>query len=186
MPGAGMMLYVRGNRGSMWGMMKGLGRPLAWVLALGLGCLTASAHEDTMLELKDGKLVVSEEWREFRKMPEEYLPMEYDAATHRVRVGKREMRMIEFLKAFFPEDGKYKISFSASWYHDFESPGSLPPYLLIKIEPEGRQFRYELLLNMKELDVEVELGGGSSRGLPVDLSEWREEIRKSITVVEKK
>ena len=156
-------------------------RPLAWLLALGLGCLTASAHSDLVLKLKEGKLVApAGEIAE--KIPEEFQPMEYDAATHRVRIGKREMRLIPYLTSLFPDDGKYKIHFSTSWYHD---PGILPPYLLIRIEPEGRQFSYHLLLNMKDLsvihlEVEVDLGGGSSRAFPVDLRRWEKEIRESV------
>lgn len=174
--------------------MKGVFKSLAWCLALGLGCLTASAHTDTMLELKDGKLVmVKDGLRDDWKIPEEYLPMEFDAAAHRVRIGKREMTLIPYLAEFFPEDGRYKLRFSSSWYHEgLGIPGTaLPPYLAIDIEPEGRQFSYHLLLNMKDLDVikmemVLDLGDGSKRYVSVDLSGWREEIQKSIKVVEEK
>jgi hypothetical protein len=168
-------------------MMKRFFRSLAWSLALSLGCLTASAHEDVVLELKDGKLVAPAAEGD-EKVPQEFLPMEYDAATHRVRIGKHEMKMCEYFASLFPDDGKYKIRFSSSWYHDSET---LPPYLLIRIEPEGRQFAYELLLNMKDLSVisltvALDLGGGSSRDFPVDLSGWEEEIQKSIKTVDGK
>lgn len=174
-------------------MMKRLRRPLAWFLALAFGCLTASAHTDTMLELKDGKLVIEKNEVMRTEIPGEYLPMEFDAVTHRVRIGKREMKMIPFLAEFFPEDGKCKLRFSSSWYHEgLGIPGTeLPPYLAIDIEPEGRQFTYELLLNMKELDViklevVLDLGGGTRKSMPVDLSYWRKDIRESIKVVGKK
>ncbi|MEK7951701.1 hypothetical protein [Luteolibacter soli] len=163
-------------------------RSLAWILALSLGGLTASAHEDVVLELKEGKLVVSAEDAADMKVPAEYLPMEYDAATHRVRIGKHVMKMIPYFTSLFPENGKYKIHFSASWYHDLDT---LPPYLLIRIEPEGRQYNYHLLLNMKDLsviqmEVALELGDGGTRYLPVDLSMVEKEMKESIKPVEEK
>jgi hypothetical protein len=183
-----MELYPHADHWSIRSMMRRLLRSLGWILALSLGCLTASAHEGVVLELKEGKLVLSEDEYGEMKVPKEFLPMEYDKATHRVRIGKREMKLIEYFTSLFPEDGKYKVSFSSSWYHESET---LPPYLVINIEPEGRQFSYHLLLNMKDLsviylEVLLDLGGGGRRYMPVDLSRWEKEIRESVKTIEEK
>jgi len=167
-------------------MITGFRKLWVWLVVLALGCLTASAHTDVVLELKDGKLVAPVEEFDTYKVPEEFLPMEYDAVTHRVRIGRREMKLIPYFTSLFPEDGKYKVRFSTSWYHDL---ALLPPYLQIRIEPEGRQFHYELLLNMKDLSViylelDLDLGGGARRCFPVDLKHWEKEIAESIKPVD--
>ena len=96
------------------------------------------------------------------------------------------MKLAPYFQSLFPDDEKFEVHFSASWYHDLTL---LPPYILVHIKPSGRQFSYRLLLNLKDLSViqfsvEVELGGRSTREFPVDLRTWKEEIEASVTPVE--
>ncbi len=156
------------------------------LLAVWLVCGSAYAHTDVPLKLTpDGKLVADPQ---DRKVPQEFQPLEYVKGEHLIRIGNYSMKLAPYFQSLFPDDGKYKVHFSASWYHDLSL---LPPYLLMRIEPEGRQFSYRLVLGLKDLSViqfsvEVDLGGGSSRDFPVDLSYWEKEIKESVSTNEKR
>ncbi len=159
------------------------------LLAMWLVCASAYAHTDVPLKpTADGRLVADSQ---DMKVPQEFQPLEYVKGVkgeHVIRIGDHSMKLAPYFESLFPDDGKYKVHFSTSWYHDLSL---LPPYLLMRIEPEGRQFSYHLLLNMKdlsviELSVVVDLGGGSTRDFPVDLSNWEKEIKESVTTNKKK
>ena len=131
---------------------------------------------------EDGNLVADSQ---DMKVPKKFEPLRYDKEEQIIRIGNHSMKLAPYFRSLFPDDGRYKIHFSTSWYHDLTL---LPPYMLMRIEPEGRQFDYRLLLNLRDLSViefsiEVDLGGGSSRYFPVDLSNWEKEIKESVTVL---
>ena len=154
-----------------------------WLLATWLVCLSAYAHTDVPLKItEDGSLVADPE---DMKVPKRFQPLQYDQKEQLIRIGDHRMKLAPYFRSLFPDDGKYKVHFSTSWYHDLTL---LPPYILMRIEPEGRQFHYDLLLSLKDLSViefsvEVDLGGGSSRYFPVDLTHWEREIKDSVTVL---
>jgi hypothetical protein len=151
-----------------------------------LSWASAEAHTDVQLKLVAGGKLVAD--TQHRKIPQEFLPLEYSEEEQVIRIGKHRMKLAPYFQSLFPDDGDYKVRFSTSWYHDLTL---LPPYMLVHIEPSGRQFSYRLLLSLKDLSVikfsvEVDLGGKSTREFPVDLSNWKEEIEASVTPVETK
>jgi hypothetical protein len=160
--------------------------PVLWLLATWLVCASAQAHTDVPLKLTDdGNLVADPQ---DMKVPKKFLPLRYDKEEKLIRIGNRTMKLAPYFRSLFPDDGKYEVHFSTSWYHDLSL---LPPYMLMRIEPDGRQFHYDLLLSLKDLSViefsvEVDLGGGSSRYFPVDLTHWKTEIEESVTVLKNK
>jgi hypothetical protein len=85
------------------------------------------------------------------------------------------------LKSLF--DQPYDLRIFASWYHDRKI---LPPYLLLRIQPKKKDFRYELLLSLDtlalvQLSVVLQESDSATRRLPIALSDAeKEEIRKSI------
>ena len=139
-----------------------------------LAWTSADAHTDVPLKLvADGKLVADSQ---NSKVPLEFQPLEYLKKEQVIRIGKHRMKLAPYFQSLFPDDEKFEVHFSASWYHDLTL---LPPYMLVHIKPSGRQFSYRLLLNLKDLSViqfsvEVELGGRSTREFPVDLRTWKE------------
>ena len=144
------------------------------------------AHEEVSFKFApDEKRLVSSD--KDMKIPAEFQPIEFHRAKNLIRIGNHRMKLIPYFQSLFPKDGKYAIHFSASWYHD---PNLLPPYLIVRIEPEGRQFKYELVLNLRDLsvvhfEVVVELDKNAIRYFPVDLSARMKEIKESVSVVEK-
>ena len=163
--------------------MKMPNTPVLWLLAAWLVCASSYGHTDVPLKIaEDGSLVADSK---DMKVPEKFKPLRYDKENQTIRIGNRSMKLAPYFRSLFPDDGKYKVRFSTSWYHDL---ALLPPYMLMRIEPEGRQFHYDLLLSLNDLSViefsvEVDLGGGASRYFPVDLSHWDKEIKESVTVL---
>ena len=141
-------------------------------------CLTLAlpsalqAHEDTIIQLKGTNLI---------GLPKNYSPAEFDAKAFRLRIGSHAMTFSPFLKCFFDEPHQLRIS--ASWYHE---RSTLPPYLLLHIQPKKKDFSYGILVNMDTLDVievsvTLRVSDTTTRNLRVALSDrQKEEIRKSI------
>src|SRR5437868_4248464 len=95
------------------------------------------AHEDTFIELKGSTLI---------GLPARYGPAEFDSKTFKIRIGNHATTLDPYLQSFF--ETPHDLRFSASWYH---SPKTLPPYLLLRIQPVKRPFHYEILLNLDTL-----------------------------------
>jgi hypothetical protein len=130
------------------------------------------AHEDTIIGLENKKLV---------GLPKEYTPAELDLKNFRIRIKDHAMVFSPLLKSLF--DQPYDLRIFASWYHDRKI---LPPYLLLRIQPKKKDFRYELLLSLDtlalvQLSVVLQESDSATRRLPIALSDAeKEEIRKSI------
>jgi hypothetical protein len=130
------------------------------------------AHEDTIIGLESGKLI---------GLPKEYTPAELDLKGFRIRIKDHAMAFSPFLKSLFDEP--YDLRIFASWYHDRKI---LPPYLLLRIQPKKKDFRYELLLSLDtlallQLSKVLQESDSTSRYLPIALTDTqKEEISKSI------
>jgi hypothetical protein len=144
-----------------------------------IGCLlilfwsnSLLAHEDTIIGLDNNRLV---------GLPKEYTPAELYLKGFRIRIKDHAMTFSPFLKSLFDEP--YDLRIFASWYHDRKI---LPPYLLLRIQPKKRDFRYELLLSLDtlvllQLSKVLQESDSTSRHLPIALSDaQKEEINKSI------
>jgi hypothetical protein len=135
-------------------------------------CNSLLAHEDTLIGLETKKLV---------GLPKEYTPAELDLKNFRIRIKDHAMVFSPLLKSLF--DQPYDLRIFASWYHDRKI---LPPYLLLRIQPKKKDFRYELLLSLDtlalvQLSVVLQESDSATRRLPIALSDAeKEEIRKSI------
>src|SRR5688572_4628269 len=100
-----------------------------WIL-LGfvLGPLTGpslSAHEDTIVQLRSGRLL---------RLPVAYQPATFSFTDRRLAIGKHHVSIPACVWRHFAAAGPTEIKFSASWYHD---PATLPPYLVLS-GPESR------------------------------------------------
>lgn len=130
------------------------------------------AHEDTIIGLENKKLV---------GLPKEYTPAELDLKGFRIRIKDHAMEFSPFLKTLF--DQPYDLRIFASWYHDRKI---LPPYLLLRIQPKKKDFRYELLLSLDtlvllQLSKVLQESDSTTRRLPIALSDAeKEEVKKSI------
>jgi len=147
-------------------------RTVTWAILISAWPVLLHAHEDRIIQLKGTTLF---------GLPQDYTPAELDLEASRLRIGKHEMTFSPFLKELFEKPHDLRVS--ASWYH---APGILPPYILLHIQPKKKDFAYELLLNLRTLDV-IELSvvlqtsGSSSWRLPIALrDEWTKDIKKSI------
>ena len=139
---------------------------------------SAHAHQDRIIVLENNNLV---------GLPAEYQPAQLDLKASKLRIKNHEMDFSPYVKSFFEEE-PYEIQISSSWYH---TRSSLPPYLQIRIIPEDKDYRYQLLFNMNTLeiiDIEVViLRERTSRGFPVALSELQtKSIKESIKEVKDK
>lgn len=132
--------------------------------------LQLHAHQDTPIQLKGTTLV---------GLPKDYAPAEFDMKASRLRIGKHEMTFSPFLKNFFEQPHDLRIS--ASWYH--EPAIMMPPYMLLHIQPKKKNFAYELVLNLRTLEI-IELyvvlhtSDSSKWHLPIRV---RDELTKDIT-----
>jgi hypothetical protein len=91
------------------------------------------------------------------------------------------MTFSPLLKGLF--DQPYDLNIFASW--DLEVEG-FPAYILLRIQPKLKDFGYDIILDLRTLDV-IELSvvlhdsGSSSRTLPIALNDlWKKDIRESI------
>lgn len=154
--------------------MKMIRLVLAVLAICFLGALSASAHMDTIIELEDGKLV---------GLPEEYQPAEFDIEKGALRLGPRVFQFSEYLRSLFPKDGRYKLSFSSSWYHsDYVD---MPSYLAIDIRPRGKDFHYHLLIDMDKaelmyLNVVLQLDKNTTRDMRIDLKSGQGGVTRRV------
>ncbi len=124
---------------------------LLGTFALLIGVTPLSAHQDTVIELKDGKLL---------DLPEEFQPAAFDLDKKTLIISGKALQFPDSLQALFPDDRPvdqlgepnpvkgipHTLKFSASWYH---GPSLLPPYLLITITPNDRDFESEILVDIE-------------------------------------
>ncbi len=147
-----------------------------WIALLVVCVPLLQAHEDTLIKLDGSKLV---------GLPADLSPAELDLKEFRLRIGENELTFPPLLKDFFQQP--HDLQVSASWYHRLEI---LPPYLLIRITPKKKDFSYEILLELRTLDliklsVALRESEGSTRHLKVELEdEWKKDFKKLIRKVE--
>ena len=96
---------------------------------------TSSAHEDTIITLEGSGLI---------GLPQQYQPARLDLTAFQITLGGHSVAFSPFLKSLF--DQPYDLQLSASWYHE---RAILPPYLCVRISPKGRDFHYELLIDLE-------------------------------------
>lgn len=134
----------------------------------------AEAHQDTLLKYENGRLT---------GLPDKYQPASFDRKNKVLTIAGKSLRFPQVLQRLFTDDHKvdfmgqpmdvkgdpYRLVFSASWYHS-ERGSNLPPYLLIRIEPEKSDHSFEILIDLDQLkflraDVQSMVAGT----IPVDL-----------------
>ena len=133
------------------------------------------AHRDTIIRLEGIKLV---------GLPEQYAPAELDLKKYRIRIKDHVMEFTDFLKSLCEViAGPEELKITASWYH---TRNTLPPYMNLALQPKGKDFSYEILLNLDTLDV-IEIKGvlreskNTTRYLPIELgADRRKDIARSI------
>ena len=104
------------------------------VLLAALPAESLFAHEDTIIRLEGTQLI---------GLPQQYQPAELDVRAYRIRLRGHTKELSPWLKGLF--DQPHKLEISASWYHD---SSILPPYLLLRVTPTGRNYSYEILVDM--------------------------------------
>ena len=158
--------------GSLGRMRTLLLQTLVWATLISAWPCLLHAHEDTLIQLKGTTLV---------GLPKDYAPAELDMKAFRLRIGKRQMTFSPYLKNFFAQPHDLRIS--ASWYHD---SAILPPYILLHIQPKKKDFSYDLLLNLRtleviELSVVLQTSDSTKWDLPIGLrDDWKKDIKESI------
>jgi hypothetical protein len=124
-------------------------------ISLLIGVAPLAAHQDTPIQLKDGKLL---------GLPKEFEPAAFDLAKKTLTISGKVLPLSHSLQSLFPDDRSvdefgfqnpvkgipYELKFSASWYH---GPSLRPPYLLIKITPDDRDFRTEILVDIESVAI---------------------------------
>ena len=158
------------------------------LLAFGFG--PAAAHQDVKLKFKDGIIL---------GLPEEFGPAKFDREKKILTLGGKALPLPDMLRRNFRDhrlhhwDAEaprqageprtplaYDLAFTASWYHD---PLLLPPYLLMKVTPKDRDFRYEILFDMEkpgilEAHVIHQLTDSTSQSFPIQFENSKPEPAK--------
>ena len=154
------------------------------------------AHSDTPIILKEGVL---------KGLPKEFRPAGFDTKKKILTIKGQELEMPKVLMKVFTDevlemaldkklvgDGiPHGLQFSSSWYH---GPSDLPAYLVIKVSPEKRRFRYEIMVDLEAVTVRkakvilLDDRGEWHASFPIDLSkeeghepektEWKDVIGK--------
>ncbi|MDP0490678.1 MAG: hypothetical protein Q7Q71_06485 [Verrucomicrobiota bacterium JB023] len=151
-------------------------KPIALFIALLIIALSAGlqAHQDKPLKLEKGKLT---------GLPGKYQPAAFDPKKKTLTIAGKSLAFPEILHPLFTDDHvdelfgelvpvkghHYQLKFSASWYHEKLAP-ELPPYIMIRIEPQGRDYSFEFVIDMDRLifiraDAKIALVGT----VPIDL-----------------
>lgn len=104
-----------------------------------LVCFAASAHQDRIITLRHGELI---------GLPEKHRPAQLDLERGSLRIGGNRLDFPPCMARYFPKDRAYTVRVAASWTHD---ASLLPPYLSILVEPRGKHYAFQLLLNLNSL-----------------------------------
>jgi hypothetical protein len=96
------------------------------------------AHENTVLTLKNGRLI---------GLPKKYEPAFLSVKKFRVQIANNRLDFPPCVKSFFPKAGTYQLVVSASWYN----MSTLPPYMELWIIPDNKKYQYELYFNLNTL-----------------------------------
>ena len=99
------------------------------------------AHTDTLL--------LKGEYNRFDSLPSKYQPSGFDKNKMELKVSGNTLFFPSCLRDKFFYD-VHDLSIVASWYHD-TSRSKLPPYLGVKIKPQGRSYDYSLLFELGTL-----------------------------------
>jgi len=125
------------------------------------------AHSDTIIELKNGRLV---------GLPARFQPAALDLGKGLLTISGKKIEFSDYLKSRFAELKQYDLEIVSSWYHE---PKILPPYISLRIAPKGRDYAYKILVDMEKLVVreaqlEVKLDESSWRFIPIDPALWKD------------
>ena len=144
----------------------------------------AVAHQDTVIRFDKGDLL---------GLPKEFQPAKFDRDKKILTISGKELAFPTVLKELFADfnaenvdadhkgDGSaYELQFAASWYH---GPSLLPPYMLIKIIPKRRDFRFEILVDIESIsfiraNVVLPMSNKQSAFIPIALQ--AEKAKKQI------
>lgn len=94
-------------------------------------------HQDVIIQLQGDKLV---------GLPRRYEPAALNLRSFRIHVRGKGKEFSPFLKSLFQQP--YDLELSASWYHE---RSILPPYLLIRILPNGKSYSHKILVDLDAL-----------------------------------
>jgi len=116
------------------------------ILSLLVGSFnTATAHQDKIIEIKDGKLI---------GLPDQYNPANINLEELSLQIGNNKLIFPTCLSKYFTENEQYSLNSSSSWYHDLSR---FPPYILLTVEPKNKIYSYQLLFNLDTLNpIQVE------------------------------
>ncbi|MDH5629629.1 MAG: hypothetical protein OEY96_05685 [Gammaproteobacteria bacterium] len=110
------------------------------ILTFFLFSMRVYAHQDVALEMDmNGNL---------KGFPNQYLPAKLDLISYSLRIGKNKIELPECVVRFFNHAESNTLTVSSSWYHDEKR---IPYYVLIKIQPKGKDYLFRLLFNLKTL-----------------------------------
>ena len=142
-------------------MKRVIPQSLICLALLALWPRLAFGHADMIIRRDDNKLV---------GLPPAYQPAELDLKAFRIRIREHTEDFSPWLKSLFIQP--YDLQLSASWYHE---RSTLPPYLLMRIQPTGRDFSYEILLDLDAVriikaDVVLRESAATIRYMPVALA----------------
>lgn len=100
------------------------------------------AHQDTPLDLrKDGRI---------KGLPEKYSSAQFDGLTFTLRINDKQIIIPECVKEFFKNYKDYRITFSASWYHD---PELLPHYIVMDIVSAYHPYGCQVFFDLETLEI---------------------------------
>lgn len=151
-------------------MWKLIWKGVHFLACLCLGASEAHGHQDTKIELKDGKLI---------GLPAEFQPARFDPESNKLTLKGKVVGFSPVLKRMFSDQDQ--LEFWSSWYH--EPSAFLPCYLVIKISPAQGDFRHEILVDMEtpgilEATILQPTPNGFFQGFPVDFEEEKPEPLK--------
>lgn len=99
-----------------------------------------NAHSDRTLQLEGKKMI---------GLPPAFGTAEFSWEDKMMRVGENQINLWAF-ENVIPYGQEYEISISSSWYHD---ASSLPPYVVIHLDPKETKFKYTILLSLEDLEL---------------------------------
>lgn len=113
--------------------------PIVTFLLCTLSFIPSEAHQDRIIELKNGRLV---------GLPDQYQPAYFDLENKSLQIGTNRIIFPPCVSTYFPDNEKYKLFITSSWYH---SSDLLPPYIVFHIRPQNRDYNYELVFELDTL-----------------------------------
>lgn len=125
------------------------------LFSMSFSSLNVMAHQDIALKISGDNIT---------GLPEKYGPCSIDWKNNRLSIKGNFVQFPDFFSDVLGSNKKvtengdillevgvnWKLSITASWFHDKTDPRSLPDYMILSFYPENKDYHFRVLVDMEK------------------------------------